>query len=325
MTAEGGEISIKEPPPLAELRHLQASDMAGAGATLIATGVMAGGVSLALTGNPFLWVIGQLVLALAFVQWFVILHEAGHGTLFRTRLLNRLVGHVAGAFALIPFYVWQRIHARHHKYTGWQDLDATTALLVPRPIAHFERIAVNFAWRTGLPLFSILYRLQNFWNLPRIAPFLGRPEEIRRARRGIIGLGLVLLVLVIVIGPWALASTAGVGLLLSLALQDILLLSQHTHMPRQLSNGEKVRPFPPTEQEPFTRSLLLPGWLSRLLLRFDLHELHHLYIAIPGYRLHRIPYAPANQVHWLQWLRAAKGLKGIDFLFGKREQTGMTL
>lgn len=313
------------PPDAVLLAHLRPSDAAGWAASLLAVASTAGGIGLALLDGFIPWLAGQVLLALAFVQWFVLLHEAGHGTLFRSRRMNRLAGHLAGAFALIPFYVWQRIHARHHKYTGWQDLDATTALLVPRQIARFERIAVNFAWRSGFPLFSILYRLQNFWNLPRIAPFLGRAEEVRRAKRSIIGLGLVLITVVAAVGPLNFAILVGPGLLFSLAIQDVLLLSQHTHMPRHLSEGARVRPFSPAEQEPFTRSLLLPSWLSLLLLRFDMHELHHLYVNIPGYRLHRIPYQPANQVHWLRWLIAAKRLSGIDFLFGRRDQTGLTL
>ena len=114
------------------------------------------------------WLIGQLLFALAFLEWFFILHEAGHRTLFRRRLPNLLVGTIAGVFALIPFSAWRHIHARHHVWTGWQDMDATTATLVPRPLARWERMVINFAWRTGLPLFSVLYRVQNYWSPHRL-------------------------------------------------------------------------------------------------------------------------------------------------------------
>jgi fatty acid desaturase len=313
------------PPDPSQIAHLRPSDAAGWGATLLALAATAGGAGLAARGGVAPWIAAQLLLALAFLQWFVLLHEAGHATLFHSRRMNRLVGQLAGVFALIPFYVWQRIHARHHRYTGWQDLDATTALLVPRAVTRFERLAVNFAWRTGLPLFSILYRVQNFWNLARIAPFLRRAEELPRARRSVIGLGVVLFALIVAAGPLVLLAAMGPALLLSLAVQDVILLSQHTHMPQHLSSGAVVRPFPPAEQGVFTRSLLLPRWLSWVLLRFDLHESHHRYVNVPGYRLHRIPRTPGNQVNWWHWLRAAKRLKGVDFLFGRREQTGLTL
>jgi len=304
------------------LSHLRARDRAGWMITGTAAAISALGLWLALHESFWIWAFGQLVIALALLQWFVILHEAGHNTLFRTRRFNRLVGHVASCFALIPFHNWQRIHARHHKYTGWQDLDATTALLVPREIKSWERPVMNFFWATGLPLFSILYRVQNFWNLPRIGPYLSRPDDVRAARLNAWLLGLLYVVVTVAVGPLVLLGTVGAGLLISLMAQDVILLSQHTHMPSNLSRGAPVRPFTPHEQEPFTRSLRLPEWLSLLLLRFDLHELHHMYVQVPGYELRHIPYSTHNEVNWFDWIRAAKRLSGTDFLFGNREQTG---
>lgn len=309
-------------PSPQSLSHLRARDGAGWIVLGAAATITTLGAALALQESPWLWAAGQVVIAVALLQWFVILHEAGHNTLYRTRRLNRLAGHVASFFALIPFHNWQRIHARHHKYTGWQDLDATTALLVPRKLKSWERPVINFFWATGLPLFSILYRVQNYWNLPRIAPYLARPEDMLAVRTNAWMLGAVYVTALVAIGPLTLLATAGVGLLLNLMAQDVILLSQHTHMPSNLSKGQAVRPFAPQAQEPFTRSLRLPEWLSILLLRFDLHELHHMYVQVPGYDLARIPYRTHNEVGWWGWTREAKRLSGEDFLFGDRERTG---
>jgi len=311
-------------PDPRSLAHLRPRDAAGAWAVALASAATAGGAGLSLAGPWLAWIAGQLVLAVALLQWFAILHEAGHRTLFASRRANRVAGHVAGVFALIPFHNWARIHARHHRYTGWQDLDATTALLVPRALGAAERVAMNVAWALFLPLFSILYRVQNFWNVPRIARYLPRPEDVRRAWINAALLAAFYVAVVAAAGPWLAARVAGVALLLTLAAQDVILLSQHTHMPRHLSDGETVRPFAPLEQEPFTRSLMLPAWLSWLLLRFDYHELHHMYVRVPGYDLHRIGYRPANAVGWRAWLRGAKRLSGTQFLFGRREDTGFT-
>ena len=105
------------------------------------------------------------VLALALLQWFVLLHEAGHLTLFRSRTANVIAGHLAGFFALIPFASWRRVHGLHHLWTGWQDLDPTTAPLVPRRLGTVERILVDWAWKLWLPLFSVLYRVNNYWRV----------------------------------------------------------------------------------------------------------------------------------------------------------------
>jgi fatty acid desaturase len=258
----------------------------------------------------------------AFVHAFVLLHEAGHRTLFTSRRANRLVGHLAGFVALIPFHAWQRIHARHHRYTGWQDLDATTASLVPRAIRPWERSVINFAWRTWLPLFSIVYRLQNYWNLPRIAPFLGDDAARRAVRINVIVMLCAYALLVGWIGAGPLLVWVGPALLASLVIEDVLLLSQHTHLPQRLSGGAAVRAFRPMEQAQFTRSLRLPRTLSTLIMHFDAHELHHMYPSVPGYRLSRIDYRAPNEVDWITWTRAAKRLSGVDFLFRNRDDTG---
>jgi fatty acid desaturase len=269
------------------------------------------------------YIAGQTVLAFFFVHAFVLLHEAGHDTLFAQRSLNRMVGHVAGFLSLIPFWNWQRIHARHHHYTGWQDLDATTASLVPRPISRWERRVIDFAWTTWLPVFALVYRIQNFWNLARVRRYVNNPANLRRIRINTLGALALYAVLLLAAGPVAVLKLAGPGFLLSLIFQEFLILSQHTHVPQRLSGGKAVRPFAPAEQERFTRSLRLPSWLSALLMHFDAHELHHMFPYVPGYRLRCIDYRPVNEVHWWQWLMAARSLSGSDFLFRNWDDTGM--
>lgn len=318
------EHETSQVPAPDTLRHLRPRNRAGFGFFGLAALLTAAGTWLAVTGGALGWIAGQWLLALAFLQWFVLLHEAGHRTLFRTRALNALAGWVAGFFALIPYPSWQRVHARHHRWTGWQDLDATTATLVPRPQAAWERSAVNVAWKTGLPLFSVMYRLSNYWNLKRLAGYLSA-ADIRKLRFGVAVSLATYAIATLLVGPLVLLKCFAVGRLLALAIEDPLLLSQHTHIPQHLAEGRRPRPFTPFEQQSFTRSLRLPDWLSFLILRFDAHELHHMYVRVPGYDLHRIPYRPGNEVGWWTWLRGAKRLPGSVFLFQNSTQTGFKL
>lgn len=304
------------PKPL-EARRLRPSD--GLAALFVAINALLIGGGLALSWrpvHPILYVSGQLLLVLGFTQALVLLHEAGHRTLFRRRWLNDATGVVAGFLAIIPYATWRPIHARHHYYTGWQDLDATTESLVPRALSRGERLIINVAWRSGLPLFSVIYRVQNYWNLNRIWLYLSPTARRKRLKVYAAIQFLVYILLVVWCGPWESLVLIGPGLVGALALQDILLLSQHTHMPSYLSEGRAVRPFRPLEQGPFTRSLRLPKWLSWLLLHFDAHEPHHLYPHVPGYLLRRIPFEPPNEMHWWAWLREAKAMSGVQFLFG---------
>jgi fatty acid desaturase len=130
---------------------------------------------------------------------------------------------------------------------------------------------------------------------------------------------------VVAFGPGLVLRVGGVALLLTLIAEDLLLLSQHTHIPQQLSHGEPVRPFPTIDQEVFTRSLVLPTWLSAMLLHVDAHELHHMYPFVPGYHLGGIPYETENEIDWWTWVRKARAMRGEVFLFQNRLETGADL
>jgi omega-6 fatty acid desaturase (delta-12 desaturase) len=263
-----------------------------------------------------------MLLALSFVQWFALLHECGHDTLFRSKRANAVVGQLAGFFSLIPFYNWRRIHARHHKWTGWQDVDPTTAALVPRELKTAERILVNVCWKFWIPLFSVLYRVNNFWNWPRLKKLFARREDRRALALNMAGLVAAYAAIVATLGIATSARLFGVALLVALIAEDLLILSQHTHIPQQLSGGEDVRPFPTIEQEVFTRSLVFPRWLSALLLHIDAHELHHMYPFVPGYRLGEVHYETENEVGLLAWIKGAHALPGDLLLFHNRLETG---
>jgi fatty acid desaturase len=309
-------------PRPSELQHLRPSNAAGSFAVSIVAGITALGLALASQPHLVTWILGQFVLSLALLQWFVVLHECGHDTLFASKRLNLAVGRLAGAFAAIPFASWRRVHGRHHRWTGWQDLDPTTETLVPRERRRFERAIVNVCWKCSIPLFAIVYRVENYWHLPRLFKLFRAPQDRTRLVRDAAALVIVYAALFIFFDPRALIATIGPAVLLSLVAEDVLLLSQHTHIPQHVSHGEHVQPFPAIEQEAFTRSLRLPAWLSTLLLHFDAHELHHMYPFVPGYRLREVEYTPQNEVGCWRWIRAAKRVRGEVFLFQNRTTSG---
>jgi len=312
-------------PNPSALVHLRATNARGALAAALVTISTAVGIALSSTEWLPAWLMGQVVLGAAFVQWFVILHECGHETLFVGRRMNAVVGEIAGVMSQIPFRTWRRVHGRHHKWTGWQDLDPTTEALVPRTRGRAERMLVNACWRLWIPLFSIVYRLQNFWNLRRLDSIFPRAHDRAQIRASSIALLGVYTAIVIGLGPFGTLRLFGLGLVLSLVAQDLLLLSQHTHMPQGVSHGETVRPYPSIEQAPFTRSLKMPRVLATLMLNFDAHELHHMYPFVPGYLLHRVPYDPPNAIGLWQWIAGAKRQKAEVLLFENRLGTGLDL
>ena len=86
-----------------------------------------------------------------------------------------------------------------------------------------------------------------------------------------------------------------------------------------------VAPHSARDPDRFTRSLRLPRVVSRAVLHFDAHELHHMYPFVPGYRLRDIAYEPQNEIGWRQWVVAARRIPGDVLLFQNRRETGFDL
>jgi omega-6 fatty acid desaturase (delta-12 desaturase) len=55
------------------------------------------------------------------VRTFIIMHDCGHGSFFKSRRANEIVGWITGVMTLTPFAQWRYDHALHHASSG--DLD----------------------------------------------------------------------------------------------------------------------------------------------------------------------------------------------------------
>jgi len=57
---------------------------------------------------------------MGFMMWavFVLGHDCGHGSFSRYRAVNSFVGHVLHSMILVPFHSWRISHRKHHKNTG---------------------------------------------------------------------------------------------------------------------------------------------------------------------------------------------------------------
>ncbi|MFK5912953.1 MAG: fatty acid desaturase [Woeseiaceae bacterium] len=62
-----------------------------------------------------------LLLALFIVRVFMIMHDCGHKSLFKTQGFNVIVGFFSGVVVGIPQYVWSKHHNYHHATNGdWE-------------------------------------------------------------------------------------------------------------------------------------------------------------------------------------------------------------
>jgi acyl-lipid omega-6 desaturase (Delta-12 desaturase) len=55
------------------------------------------------------------------VRIFIIFHDCGHGSFFKSRRANDIVGFITGVITLTPYHHWRWEHAVHHSSAG--DLD----------------------------------------------------------------------------------------------------------------------------------------------------------------------------------------------------------
>lgn len=80
-------------------------------------------VVMVLTIDISLW----LTLALAFiaacflVRVFIIFHDCGHGSFFKSQKLSRVVGIITGFLAFTPYHKWHYEHQQHHQTVGNLD------------------------------------------------------------------------------------------------------------------------------------------------------------------------------------------------------------
>ncbi len=233
-------------------------------------------------GGFFLFVLAQLILVVVFVHNFSILHECGHGSASRHRWLNTLLGHYASLFCFIPFYQWKYIHQKHHAWTGNIDRDP-----VLKSLRTWRRtgvpMLVRVSWRSWVPLGALLQHVV-YWTYP-IA--MWRAGEMTRVRlfRTLIS---ILFVPIGYIGLHTLAPDIVRPSNVVLAFGLYLIAEELVNIPHHVDVSTFHTKLPIWEQYQATRSCYYPPGVAELLvLNFNFHIEHHLYPALPWYRLRR--------------------------------------
>jgi omega-6 fatty acid desaturase (delta-12 desaturase) len=70
--------------------------------------------------------LGFAILAgLLLVRIFIIFHDCGHGSFFKSRLANDVTGFICGVLTFTPYYHWRWEHSIHHASAGALDRRGT--------------------------------------------------------------------------------------------------------------------------------------------------------------------------------------------------------
>lgn len=133
------------------------------------------------------------VLAGAFlVRVFIIFHDCGHGSFFKSRAANDFWGFVCGMLTFTPYYHWRWEHSLHHASSG--DLDRrgtgdvwTMTVQEYLESSRWKRFAYRLA-RNPVVLFGIapfyLFVIRNRWP---------KPSASRRERSSVYWMNLAIL------------------------------------------------------------------------------------------------------------------------------------
>ncbi len=225
------------------------------------------------------------------VRIFMLQHDCGHGSLFRTARLNNVVGFACSLVTLTPFAYWRRLHARHH--ASWNNLDGRG---VPADffsdcltVAEYHRLGRMARWSyrvTHHPaLLHLLLPPVVFVLLYRV-PF-DTPASCRRERLSVVLLNVALLCvfagLVARMGWVAVALVHGPAVALAAIIGIWLFSVQHRFEDSQWSrSGEWNYRQASLHGASYLKLPRVLQWFSG---NIGLHHVHHLRPGIPNYRL----------------------------------------
>jgi acyl-lipid omega-6 desaturase (Delta-12 desaturase) len=84
------------------------------------------------------------------VRIFIIQHDCGHGSFFKSKWANDLIGRLCSLMTLTPYAFWRRQHARHHG--SWNNLDrrAASGLDIYSSCLTVAEYRALGRWRRGL-------------------------------------------------------------------------------------------------------------------------------------------------------------------------------
>jgi omega-6 fatty acid desaturase (delta-12 desaturase) len=225
------------------------------------------------------------------VRLFMIQHDCGHGSFFRSRIANHALGRAIGVLTLTPYDYWRRTHAIHHASSGNLDRRGTgdvTTLTVREYLGlpRWRRIGYRLV-RNPLILLALgpIYLFLLKHRLPVELMDGGKEVWVSAMATNVAIAGIVV----------GMSSLIGIQSFLLIQLPITLLASsigiwlfyvqhqfEHTYWDRQDDWS-----FHSGAMQGSTH-FDLPAPLRWFTANIGIHHVHHLASRIPSYRLHQV-------------------------------------
>ncbi|RME51598.1 MAG: fatty acid desaturase, partial [Deltaproteobacteria bacterium] len=222
------------------------------------------------------------------VRTFIIFHDCGHGSYFKSRRANDFWGFICGLLTFTPYYQWRWEHARHHATSGNLDGRGTGDIWTLTVQEYLEASRwKRFAYRLSRNPF-VLFVLGPLY-LFLVRQRLPAPDAKPRERRSVFWMNLAIVVMVAVMSrifglvPYLLIQ---VGILTVAGAGGIWLF----YLQHQFEDAYWER----EEAWDYTAAALrgssyykLPKILQWFSGNIGFHHIHHLSPRIPNYNLER--------------------------------------
>lgn len=225
------------------------------------------------------------------VRLFIIQHDCGHGSFFRSSRAADIVGTVLGVFTLTPYHYWKRTHAIHHAtsgnldHRGFGDINTLTVEEY-RALSGWGRFKYRL-YRHPAVLFGIgpvyLFLIQH--RIPAIAPS-GWSRERRSIVLNDLGLAAVVAGLWWLVGLQALLAVHVPVLIVSCTAGVWLFYVQHQYESTYWErNGGWAYESAALTGSSYYKLPRLFQWFTG---NIGIHHVHHLHAGIPNYFLQRV-------------------------------------
>ncbi|WP_026825016.1 MULTISPECIES: fatty acid desaturase [Exiguobacterium] len=241
-----------------------------------------------LSVSIFLTLPFTLIAAGFVVRMFIIFHDCTHGSFFKNKKANAIVGTITGVLTLFPYEKWKREHAIHHASSGNLDKRGVGDIWV---MTIEEYIEASKWMRLKYRLYRhplVMFGLGPLW-LILVTSRFNRKDARKKERQNtyIINLSLVVLysALIYVIGWQAFLIVQGTTMFIAGVLGIWLFYVQHTFEDSYFED----------EQEwDYVKAAIegssyyeLPKVLQWVTGNIGFHHVHHLSPRVPNYHLEK--------------------------------------
>jgi|AntAceMinimDraft_12_1070368.scaffolds.fasta_scaffold13984_2 fatty acid desaturase len=228
---------------------------------------------MAMLPNPLVLLVGVVILGTRQLGLGIVVHEAGHRTLFSSDALNDFAAKwLSGYWVFSDKDSYMKAHLKHHQAAGTAD-DPDLANYIAYPISRTSlrrKFTRDLTGQVGWRRLTSIYRATR--RLPKLSP------PVRQYLLRSLGVNALLFICLTSLGHGWLYLTWIVAFITShMLVVRIRQIAEHAAVPDAFS----------TDPRQHTRTLYI-SWLERLLIaphEVHYHVEHHLIASVPIYRL----------------------------------------